>query len=33
MLKDPDTSDSLGGAEKALQRYDLLLTQAKVRRI
>lgn len=32
MLKDSDTSDSLGGAEKTLQHYDLLLTQAKVRR-
>lgn len=31
MLKDSDTSDSLGGAEKALQHYDLFLTQAKVR--
>lgn len=31
MLKDSGTSDSLGGAEKALQHYDLLLTQAKVR--
>ncbi|TNM88499.1 hypothetical protein fugu_004753 [Takifugu bimaculatus] len=29
MLEDSDTSDSLGGAEKALQHYDLLLTQAK----
>lgn len=31
MLKDSDASDSLGGAEKALQRFDLFLIQAKVR--
>lgn len=31
MLKDSDASDSLGGAEKALQRFDLFLVQAKVR--
>lgn len=31
MLKEPDAADSLVGAEKALQQYDLLLAQARVR--
>lgn len=31
MLKESDAADSLVGAEKALQQYDLLLAQARVR--